>query len=444
MERLTGNRRSFLSRIGHDLANDRGGVIIILFALMLPILVGFIGLAVEVALWYQHRRNIQSAADAAAIAAAYEIAEGASSTVRDATARREAQRNDSALADADITINKPPAISTVYNDTSTYPNAVEVSVTKQVTALFAGYFMDSDLSISTHAVGDLNFSADPACVLSLSSSGSGTVNVAGGAAVTMTGCTVASNSDGTGTGNGITINTVGGASLAADCVNSVGGTIDNGVTTSVCSSSKTGTPVIADPYEDIDDPPDEITACDGDHTNFVHNSGGTETIDEETFCNGIDVSGGSTLVMNSGLYIIDEGDFKISGNSNVTATNVTIVFTDSSGNNCGDLQLTGASTIDMTAQTSGTYSGILFFRSSRCSDAGADHTFAGGTTAEITGAFYFPNKGLNFSGGTTVTGSCVQIVADTVNFTGSGTLGSDCDGTGVNDIFITAAGALVE
>lgn len=433
-----------MSRLARDIARDRSGVIIIMFALLLPVLVGFIGLAVEVSLWYQHRRNIQSAADAAAIAAAYEIAEGASSTVRDATARREAQRNDSALANGDITINKPPSISNVYNDTATYPNAVEVAVTKQVTALFAGYFMDSSLNIGAHAVGDLNFTSDPACVLSLASTGSGTVNVTGNANVTMSGCTVASNSDGTGTGNGITINTVGGAALTADCVNTVGGTIDSGVSTTVCSSPKTGTPEISDPYKEITDPPSEITACDGDHTNYVQNSGGTETIDGGTYCNGIDVSGGSTLVMNSGLYILDEGDFKITGNSNITATNVTIVFTDSSGTNCGDLQLTGGATIDMTAQTSGTYSGILFFRNSRCSSSGADHAFAGGATAEITGAFYFPNKGLDFSGGTTITGSCVQIVADTVNFTGSGTLGSDCDGTGVNDIFTTATGVLVE
>ena len=51
------------------LAADQRGVIIVMFALMLPIFLGFIGLGVEVGYWFQIKRDLQAAADAPATAA---------------------------------------------------------------------------------------------------------------------------------------------------------------------------------------------------------------------------------------------------------------------------------------------------------------------------------------------------------------------------------------
>lgn len=46
------------------------GVVAVTFAVVLPILIGFMGLAAEVSYWRLHQRAMQNAADAAAIAAA--------------------------------------------------------------------------------------------------------------------------------------------------------------------------------------------------------------------------------------------------------------------------------------------------------------------------------------------------------------------------------------
>ena len=50
-------------------ANEDGASIIVI-GLTLPVLVGAMGLAAEVGYWRQHQRDMQNAADAAAIAAA--------------------------------------------------------------------------------------------------------------------------------------------------------------------------------------------------------------------------------------------------------------------------------------------------------------------------------------------------------------------------------------
>ena len=59
------------------LRNDRG-TIMVLTAISLTVLIGFIGLGVETGLWYAVKRHDQSAADLAALSGAMEIAQESS------------------------------------------------------------------------------------------------------------------------------------------------------------------------------------------------------------------------------------------------------------------------------------------------------------------------------------------------------------------------------
>jgi Flp pilus assembly protein TadG len=68
---------SFINRRYHYLlsglrgfSGDRRGVVVVLVALAMPVLAGAMGLAAETSFWYVHKRGMQNAADAAAIAAA--------------------------------------------------------------------------------------------------------------------------------------------------------------------------------------------------------------------------------------------------------------------------------------------------------------------------------------------------------------------------------------
>lgn len=424
-------RRGALARF----AADRRGIILVMYALLLPLLVGFVGLGVETGYWYQQKRELQSAADAAAIAAAYEVLDGSDSSTRDTVAEREAGNNGWVSGSDTMAVNQPPTSGGYTSD----DNAVEVVVTRDVTLLFAGYFLDNDITIRSRAVATIAYTTEPACVLTLGDTESDSVKVSGnGTNVIMDGCTVQANSDGSGTGSGDAIRVTGaGASLEADCIKA-GGSISGSTTTNACSDVQTGVPAISDPYADIDAP----TAGGCTETNYSLTGTSTDTISAGTYCGGISVGPNATLTMNSGLYILDQGDFDIKGT--LTANNVTVAFVDSSGTNCGSLSFTSGASATLSAQTTGTYAGLLFFRHADCDTVASGHKFTAGAGVDVTGTMYFPTSSVEYTGGASVSGSCVQIVSYAVDFSGNASLGSDCDGTGVNPIYTGGTGSLVE
>ena len=131
-------------------ARDRRGVVAVAVAVLLPVLVGFAGIGVEVGLWFAVQRQNQSAADAAAISAALEYA---------AQIERGVPIDPkAAAAAATITANynlfstSPPNTLTLYpsygftvgvscnTSTSTgVPNAVQVVLTQPLNTAFANF-----------------------------------------------------------------------------------------------------------------------------------------------------------------------------------------------------------------------------------------------------------------------------------------------------------------
>lgn len=418
-------------------AGDRRGVVAILFALMLPVLVAFAGIGTEVALWFSVKRDLQTAVDAAAIAASYEVVEGRSFNVG-TIARRAAESNGWNAGDGTITIR-----NSQYN--ATYPasgshtsdaDAVEVELTMAVKRMFTSWFMSDDLTINARAVASRK--TTEACVLALGSGNPSQAVKSGGAATNMTldGCSAAINS----TASQALSVTEG--SLTADCMYIQGaGGYSGSPTTTQCAAPVSGQAEVPDPYASIAEP--TPSSCDAGHTGYALNSG-SDTIAAGTWCDGINATG-DTLTMNSGLYIIDQGNFKITGGASVSAANVTVVLMDGSGGgNCGVFEISGGGSINMTARTSGAYAGILFFRHSSCGFSAGDMKLVGGATATVVGVIYSPTKEVKISSGTTLSGSCLQIVADTIELSGSGIIGNDCDGTGVTPIEVGSKGILVE
>ena len=61
-----------LRQIFRAARHERGGVLLIV-ALCMPVLIGFTGLVIDVGNWFEHRRHLQTQADAAALAAAGDV-----------------------------------------------------------------------------------------------------------------------------------------------------------------------------------------------------------------------------------------------------------------------------------------------------------------------------------------------------------------------------------
>lgn len=124
-------RSGFLLRL-RNFKRETNGAIAIMTALSLPVVVGFIGMGVEAGLWFHAKRDLQTAADSAAVAAAYEVARGYPNAIAVQTGGSAAASNgyDGSKNDT-ITVNAPPA-SGDFNGNN---EAVQVIMTRNLNAL---------------------------------------------------------------------------------------------------------------------------------------------------------------------------------------------------------------------------------------------------------------------------------------------------------------------
>ena len=137
-------RRSFWT----GFLRDRRGVVGVALAVLLPVLVGFAGIGIEVGLWFAVQRQNQSAADAAAISAALEYAARTESGVPIDPAAATAAA--ATTANYNLFSTSPPNTLNVYpcydymvggscntSGSTGTPNAVQVVLTQPLNTTFA-------------------------------------------------------------------------------------------------------------------------------------------------------------------------------------------------------------------------------------------------------------------------------------------------------------------
>jgi hypothetical protein len=152
----------------------------------------------------------------------------------------------------------------------------------------------------------------------------------------------------------------------------------------------------------------------------------TQTISQGMYCGGISLAGSSHLTMNPGIYVMNGGGFSMTGANSVVTGNGVFIYNTANGYTFGPLTLTGGAGITLTAPTSGTYQGILFFQD-RSITSSATNTIVGGSNPVMSGSVYIPKGALNFEGSST-TGLTMALIADSIKITGSSHL--DLDATG--------------
>lgn len=434
------------------LAGDERGIILVMFALMLPVMVAFIGLGVEVGLWFSQKRDIQAAADAAALAGAYEVAESRTSGVT-TIATREATNNGWSSSSGSITVTYPYAFAGT-SEYSADSNAIKVALTHNVNPMFIGYFIGGAVTINASAVAVTVTGSSEACILALGSSDqSSAIKVTGNSTtVTMSGCTAATNSD-----DDDAINVT--ENFTVDCIYSAGGIKVSGSgtpdTTACASPGKTNQPTVTDPYEtgvtkpvdsDFDNCGSDGSNADG--ANYKAPPSTDYDLDPGVYC---DIEFGvnnTTLTLSAGTYYINKGDFEVKSGGIVDGTaGVTLVFGDNTGSNdCGGFKVSGASFVNLTApitEDGEPFTGLAIYRSSDC-DASEKIEFTGTTTSTVLGAIYNPSGEIRITGTGALDGACLQLIADTVEFAGDSDIGSACDDVDILTITAGGIGQLVE
>lgn len=390
------------------LAADRTGAAAIMVGLLLPLVVGVAALAIETGLWFSERRELQNAADVAALSGAFELTAGRRTTVTQ-SALADGRRN---AADAAFTVRTPPASGKYAGSTS----AVEVTVTREQTLLLSALFL-GDLQVAARAVARIGTLGDP-CILALERVESSAAEFTGSADIVLRDCGVKANSS---SAQALTVS--GSSSLTAQFVETVGGYSVSGSGRLDVGSTMTNASASDDPFRALPNPP--VGGC--NHSGYKQN--GTATLSPGVYCNGLDLGSQARVTLSPGVYVVNGGSVKINGGAMVSGSGVTIFLTGSSGN-YAQMDINGGAQVNLTAPNSGTYAGMLFFQD-RNAPTGGDNKFNGGSSMSLNGALYFPGQQVDFQGNTNNAGGCTRIVADTITFTGDAALGNACASLGL-------------
>ena len=223
----------------------------------------------------------------------------------------------------------------------------------------------------------------------------------------------------------------GGASLSARNIFLSGGyTLEAGSVMTASRHLTTHTPPVTDPYTRLEIP--LYSGCTRTHYRLDQQK--TETISPGVYCGGISVGGGATLNLDPGTYILDRGDFKVSGTSTVNGSGVTLILTSRTRSDYGATDLRAGSIIKVTAPARGAAAGIPGIAIWVDGNGPATSDILGsGTTQNINGAIYLPGRQVEYSGGSPSATWCSQLIARTITFTGISFFPHDCAGVGLSE-----------
>ena len=426
--------RTALATLPRRLPGDRRASVSTMLAMATPVLIGFMGLAIDTTYWETAKVSLQGATDQAAIAAgrAYRS---------DANVTTEAL---SVLADhgfvngtkgVSISVQNPPTSGSYAGN----PAAILVNVTQPQASIFASVLKLTPPTVTARAVAAPSTSGGGACIIALATTGTG-VSMNGTNTVNISHCNVYANSTASNAialTNNATLTALnayvtGGWSVnsqVAPCLNA-GTASERGLC--VRKALQTGASPVADPYA-TRAIPSVPARCDS--TNAAHNNSASYTAKPDgiwVFCGGLKLTGsGNTLTLNPGIYMIDRDQLSINGDWTINGNGVSLFFTSSTGSNHGTLKVQGNQTVNLTAPTTGIAKGIAVWMH-RNAPTTAAIDFGGGSSLAIVGAIYAANAPVTVSGNNG-SAKCTQVVARTITFNGNNTFKHDCGGVGISD-----------
>lgn len=382
---------------------NRKGNIAVMTALILPVVVGGAGFGVETGYWYYTQLKLQQAADAAVYAAALELHEGNTSQMLSSATAAATLNGYTTTTD---TISEVTPSATYPTDVRT----VDVSMTRSVTRGFSAIFNTTPVVLHVKATAKFDPSTN-ACTLALAKSAANSVWIHGNGSMNMTGCIISSNSI-----SNQSIVASGSSTTSTPCIMSAGGVnLNANVTLTSCSTPVTNLPPTADPYKDV--PLPSADAC----QNFT-----AATNSAGTFCNS-NININKSYDLGSGTYIFNGSQVTVNGGGTFKCTGCTFVFL-----NGATITMNGNPLIQISAPTSGTYSGMLFMGDR--TGTPTSMSFAGDPTSYMTGTIYFPNDNVVYAGNFSGFNGCTQVVGYTIEWTGNTNLKVDCSAYGMGKI----------
>lgn len=394
---------------------SKSGAVLPLAAMMFPVLLGLGGLGTDLSNWMETRRNLQTAADAAAIAGTWEASRGEEDLVEYA-ASKEAVSNG-------FDITKDGVIETIY-DPETRTTTVTISQTADL--FLTKILMDEPITTGVTAIAEYKGNDGKFCILSLDEEESQAMTTSGTVDLIMPDCGIAVNSKAE---DALQLN--GNVEIDVKDIAIVGDyDISGSSATLEYENMERGTAPVPDPYANLEEP--TVGAC--NYTNHKVTGGGSKTLNPGIYCGGISISGNNTVTFNPGLYILKGGTLKITGGGSITANGVTFFLTND-GTDFANVDISGGKNMTFTApDETGEFPGIAFYQDQDAPTTGTNG-ITGTSNVYVDGVMYFPNQELNFGGNTAATSDvCTKAIGRTVIMHGTPYIGNDCSGSDAEPI----------
>jgi len=389
---------------------------LVMVALSLAVMMGFVALAVDVGVLFRARRNMQIAADSAAMAAASQLYYGpAAQYTNAALAAAKTNGVDTTVAGSVVLVDSPPA----DGPNQSCATCVEVRVATYAPTFFAGLITGGNkMTVSARAVAGAP-SASDACIWIMDPSASNTLTLQGNSTIDAPGCSIYVNSD-----SSSAVKVVGNSNEyngpEFDVVGGYSGhnTQGTGITTGVVPQTP--------PYTNVQNP----STCTIDSTTSSISgtytpSGGAVAGTAVCFSKAVTLKDGASLAGALGNGIVYEfmNGVTVSTGATVSVGNATYNSTtgtyDSSTTYGAVIDLAGGtltqnsnSSLNVYAPTSGTYNGIAIMQPTTNTTTPLQVQF-GSNNQYLDGIIYAPGVQVYLQdngGGVTASG----VIADTM------------------------------
>lgn len=421
---------------GGPLVRERKGAMLVLVAVVLVVLLGFLTLTLDVGSGNRQRRMAQTAADAGALAGAVELyrLQGSPFNVRHDSAVnaaiREVVRNGFLASDIVAPCPCNPPVSGPHTGNNGY---IEVVLSRNTPSIFGSIFGFASLTAGARGVGGVTPFAQN-CLVALDPSGNGALSVTNGGSLSTTftvdgheySCSISVNSS---SQKALDLNQSGVLDAGSGSIGVQGDWSGNA--NKVSPDPVTGTPPVVDPLKDLVTMP-TLTACD---TNNLPTISKDTVLMPGVYCNGIRVDSKQTT-LSPGVYYMAGGGFTAGTSAIIRGIGVTIVTTvdNISGFNyvAKGFNFSTGCKATLTPSTDPPFAGIVLY-ADPAMPTNTVNIFACASDdgPEITGTVYLPNQNITFDGsnaGTEISGS---IIAGSITSSGKVEIHSDLSGNSV-------------
>jgi len=484
--------------------NKSSGQIIVLASISMVAVIAFAALAVDIGYMYATRRSMQTAADAAAIAAVNTLQSTDSSNYEQAAATV-ATLNGFTNGQNGVSVSVGTPTSGPYSGNSSY---VQVNVSQAVPTFFLRVLGFNTLNVAVSAIAGTV--SGTGCIYALDPSKSGAISLTGNIGITAS-CGIIDDSSSTSamsvsgnatidtayTGVAGNYSTSGNVTLTptptihiAPAMDPLGGipapTYTSDSTYSQLSSTNSGSYSVSGNNQTVTVPAAiytggvsitgnsaQVTFSAANYGNGITISGNvssatfnpgtyqnggsgnsisisgnavttfntgtytfagpvsitgnnTVTLSPGTYYGGIAITGNANVTFNPGTYILAGGGLSVTGNSSLTGTGVTFYNSYSTNYSYAPINLTGNETAKLSAPTSGSLAGMLFFQDRSIASGSAGSSIVGNSSSTFDGAVYFSTTAVTYTGNSSGSGYTF-LIADSITITGNSsmTIGTD-------------------